>query len=94
MSEKVYKVLDRDGSVLGRIRGETGIIPQSRTPRLRILELPTEHDGDKMTTPFVFVIDRADEETLGMDVPGTSNNICELSGARAVLVFKESIDIE
>ncbi|WP_394436283.1 hypothetical protein [Streptomyces sp. SGAir0957] len=70
--------------------------------RLQILELPTEHHGDDMITPFVLVIDQADEATLsnlreqasrGDGDPLDYNPISDQVGARAVLVFEETVEI-
>ncbi|MGW7617413.1 hypothetical protein ACWGLG_16405 [Streptomyces antimycoticus] len=75
--------------------------------RLQILELPTEHHGDDMVTPFVLVIDQASETTInaldpvpdGLSPHNTAMqrlaavSVAEQIGARAVLVFEETIDI-
>lgn len=67
--------------------------------RIQILELPTEHHGDDMTTPFVLIIDQADDATryaLGPtdDTMYTAQaTIAEAIGARTVLVFPTTIDI-
>ena len=75
--------------------------------RLQILELPTEHVGDDMTTPFILVIDQASENIAETLNPGdeagssyaaaiqrlTSLPLAEQIGARAVLVFEDTIDI-
>ncbi|MFC8065517.1 hypothetical protein [Streptomyces sp. NPDC057293] len=62
--------------------------------RLQILELPTGADDDR--PPFVLVVDQmpADEpgfEALRRDL--TDGNLAERTGARAVLVFEDTIDI-
>jgi hypothetical protein len=68
--------------------------------RLQILELP-EGSGDDQP-PFVLVIDQADEATVEslhrqatghVDDPAMYNPIADQIGARAVLVFEETIDI-
>ncbi|MFF6847139.1 MULTISPECIES: hypothetical protein [Streptomyces] len=75
--------------------------------RLQILELPTEHHGDDMVTPFALVIDQASETTInaldpvpdGLSPHNTAMqrlaavSVAEQIGARAVLVFEETIDI-
>ncbi|MEU5900563.1 hypothetical protein [Streptomyces venezuelae] len=75
--------------------------------RLQILELPTEHHGDDMTTPFILVIDQADENTAStLDGPDTEDasyataikrltgrSLAEQIGARAILVFETTVDI-
>ncbi|WP_275558501.1 hypothetical protein [Streptomyces sp. 5-6(2022)] len=75
--------------------------------RIQILELPTEHHGDDMVTPFVLVIDQASEATSNALDPEPDGlgphdtviqrlaavSVAERIGARAVLVFEETIDI-
>lgn len=65
-------------------------------PRLQILELPTEHHGDDMTTPYLLVLDQvprddATFEAFRKDVqdPG----LAERTGARAILCFEGTIEI-
>ncbi|WP_405536896.1 hypothetical protein [Streptomyces antimycoticus] len=75
--------------------------------RLQILELPTEHHGDDMVTPWILVIDQASED-VAKTLEGhsevdslhdaaiqklTGASLAERIGARAVLVFEETIDI-
>ncbi|MFD5566639.1 hypothetical protein [Streptomyces cadmiisoli] len=58
--------------------------------RIQILELPTEHHGDDMITPFVLVFDQVqDPEAF------TSNMepFRVLTGAKAVLVSEELVEI-
>jgi hypothetical protein len=62
--------------------------------RLQILELPEGSNDDR--PPFVLVVDQmpADEpgfEALRRDL--TDGNLAERTGARAVLVFEDTIDI-
>ncbi|MGQ3551707.1 hypothetical protein [Streptomyces rochei] len=62
--------------------------------RLQILELP-EGSGDERP-PFILVVDQmptdeTDFESLRRDL--TDGNLAEKIGARAVLVFEETIDI-
>lgn len=64
--------------------------------RLQILELPTEHHGDDMTTPFVLVIDQLpadDDGAAAIRRDLGSGDTPTLIGARAVLAFEETIDI-
>ncbi|WP_069883542.1 hypothetical protein [Streptomyces luteocolor] len=76
--------------------------------RLQILELPTEHHGDDMTTPFVLVIDQARAEDFYPDTDGKTTwqifqerataedpaqRIADQIGARAVLVFEDTVNI-
>lgn len=63
--------------------------------RLQILELPTEHHGDDMTTPFILVVDQMPKddaafEALRCDLGFAS---AQQVGARAVLVFEGTIEI-
>ncbi len=60
-------------------------------PRLRVLELPAEHRGEDMTTPFVLVVDQASE--LNLDRINEAA-LAEKVGARAVLCFADSVDLE
>lgn len=63
--------------------------------RLQILELPVEHHGDDMVTPFVLVIDQWEPPPYPADVtaPGPFDGIAEKIGARAVLAFEETVEI-
>ena len=63
--------------------------------RLQILELPVEHHGDDMVTPFVLVIDQHEPPPYPADIngPGPFDQIAEKIGARAVLVFDETVEI-
>lgn len=61
-------------------------------PRLQILELPTEHHGDDMTTPWILVIDQVDEATAA-DIARWPDDIAKRTGARHVLCFSDTIDI-
>lgn len=59
--------------------------------RLQILELPEGTSDDR--PPFVLVVDQATEQTMiSMDRSG-ARAAAQLVGARAVLVFEETIDI-
>lgn len=58
--------------------------------RIQILELPTEHHGDNMTTPFLLILDQVEDvEAVRASMSGAK----ELSGARGILAFEETIEI-
>lgn len=61
--------------------------------RLQILELPEGVGDDR--PPFVLIVDEYDPPPYPVDVnaPGPFEGIAEKLGARAVLVFEETIDI-
>lgn len=67
--------------------------------RLQILELPTEHNGDDMVTPFILVIDEYEPmryiHGIGDDPQPVDEfaATAELTGARAVLAFRETVHI-
>lgn len=66
--------------------------------RLQILELPTEHHGDDMITPFVLVIDQYEPRRymLGSDQPAPVDEFEQAArqiGARAVIAFDETVEI-
>ncbi|MEU1219210.1 hypothetical protein [Streptomyces microflavus] len=58
--------------------------------RIRVLELPAEHRGDDMTTPFVLVVDQAADLVNQVDTTALAEKV----GARAVLCFADPIDLE
>lgn len=58
--------------------------------RIQILELPTEHHGDDMTTPFLLILDQVEDVEA---VRASMNGAKELSGARGILAFEETINI-
>ncbi|MFF9279527.1 hypothetical protein [Streptomyces griseosporeus] len=62
--------------------------------RIQILELPTVYraNGDD-ETPFAVVIDQADEETFQRFAYGEHDALKAALGARAVLVFADTIEI-
>lgn len=60
--------------------------------RLQILELPTEHHGDDMTTPWLLIIDQVDEGTAD-DIARWPDGIARRTGARHVLCFSETVEI-
>ncbi|QEV59809.1 hypothetical protein CP982_14555 [Streptomyces spectabilis] len=57
-------------------------------PRIQILELPAERHGDDVTTPFVLVVDQ-----WTSPLHGHLTKLAEKSGARAVMVFEETMDV-
>ncbi|MDT7847207.1 hypothetical protein [Streptomyces justiciae] len=64
--------------------------------RIQILELPVEHHGEDMITPYLLVIDEAprDEaafEALRQDL--ADNDLVARTGARAVLCFEGTMEI-
>jgi len=64
--------------------------------RIQILELPTEHHGADMVTPFALIIDQAGPSLVdetGLLRQGLQQNLRDQLGARAVLVFEDTIDI-
>ncbi|MEU7149200.1 hypothetical protein AB0B15_14360 [Streptomyces sp. NPDC045456] len=73
--------------------------------RIQILELPVvERPDGTEETPFVLVVDQADEEVLahlayGVTIGGdgatasTRQHLAEQLGARAILAFEETVEI-
>lgn len=63
--------------------------------RIQILELPTEHHGDDMATPFVLIVDQADYDSLNSLSAALEGwqSVKDQIGARAVLVFEETVEI-
>lgn len=61
--------------------------------RLQILELPTEHHGDDMVTPFVLVIDRVQKPDSMLDFLRDPPHLRDELGARTILVFDEDVEI-
>ena len=63
--------------------------------RIQILELPTEHHGDDMVTPFVLVIDEFDLDS--QDAWTTVNDywqgFAKQAGARCAILSDRTIDI-
>jgi hypothetical protein len=57
--------------------------------RLQILELPTEHHGDDMVTPYLLVLDQvaADETEQVIASQEAFNGVVAKSGARTIAVF-------
>lgn len=60
--------------------------------RIQILELPTEHHGDDMVTPFAIVIDQLPADADG-HVADDYSGLAEKLGARAVLAFEDTVEI-
>lgn len=65
--------------------------------RIQILELPTEHRGDDMITPFALVIDQVPTDEAKFDAIRrdllNDGDLASRLGARAVLVFEDTIEI-
>lgn len=62
--------------------------------RLQILELPTEHHGDDMVTPYLLVVDQATEATVeSLHRDAADADLASRVGARGVLCFEETVDI-
>jgi hypothetical protein len=61
--------------------------------RLQILELPEGSSDDR--PPFVLVVDQYEPPPYPADVndPGPFDAVAEKIGARAVLVFEDTVDI-
>jgi ABC-type amino acid transport substrate-binding protein len=62
--------------------------------RIQILELPTEHHGDDMVTPFVLVIDQWPD--VPVDEPAVIaawKKMAEDAGARTVILTEDTVDI-
>ncbi|MER7930495.1 hypothetical protein ABTY96_46555 [Streptomyces sp. NPDC096057] len=65
-------------------------------PRLQILELPTEHQGDDMTTPYLLIIDKAPRgddalDALRQDLADA--DVVARTGARAILCFEATMEL-
>lgn len=63
--------------------------------RIQILELPTEHHGDDMNTPFVLIVDQ-----VGPELPASNGfvndgwrHLKEDTGARCVFITTETVEI-
>ncbi|WP_280331514.1 hypothetical protein [Nocardia wallacei] len=61
--------------------------------RLRILELPTNYLGQASDTPFCLVFDNASHENMSM-IEEMTDGLKDKVGARAVLVFEDSIELD
>ncbi|MFJ2515606.1 hypothetical protein ACIPEL_36315 [Streptomyces griseoviridis] len=65
-------------------------------PRLQILELPTEHHGDDMTTPYLLIIDEAPRDGDAFDAfheDLADNDVAARTGARAILCFESTMEL-
>ncbi|MBK3572601.1 hypothetical protein JHN63_01930 [Streptomyces sp. MBT65] len=65
-------------------------------PRLQILELPTEHHGDDMSTPYLLIIDEAPSDDAAFDALRrdlADNDLVARTGARAVLCFEATMEL-
>ena len=60
--------------------------------RLQLLELPTEHDGDRVHTPYILVLDEI-EDNDRLEELRRATGLLETSGARGVLVFPYRVDV-
>jgi hypothetical protein len=60
--------------------------------RIQILELPAEHHGENMITPFAVVIDQVPDDGL-IDPGADYSNVAKELGARVVMIFNDTIDI-
>lgn len=63
--------------------------------RIQILELPAEHHGDDMTTPFAVIIDQAtpDQVEALREERDTYREFMKEIGARDCLVTRHTLDI-
>lgn len=62
--------------------------------RLRVLELPVVHRGDKMETPFVLVIDQLEDTPMTMSERESWSQLRIDTGAVACIFFEDSLDLE
>lgn len=65
-------------------------------PRLQILELPTEHHGDDMSTPYLLIIDevpRGDDALDALRKDLADNDLAARTGARSVLCFEATMEL-
>lgn len=65
-----------------------------KNPRLRVLELPTVHVGDIMTTPHLLVFDRVTEE-LGESIASIRKYVSSWGpmAVAGVLALEDEIDL-
>lgn len=72
--------------------------PESEAPaggaRLRVLELPTEHQGEYMRTPFVLVLDRLSAEEGAVLTQEQMQAMQDGTGAETVLAFGFPVELE
>ncbi|MEU9149198.1 hypothetical protein AB0D59_01260 [Streptomyces sp. NPDC048417] len=65
-------------------------------PRLQILELPAEHHGDDMTTPYLLIIDEAPYDGAAFDALRAdlaNDELVARTGARAILCFEDTMEL-
>ena len=62
--------------------------------RLRTMELPTYVDGDKVITPWVWVVDDLGEWVTQQDCDQLREKLRGRGGAVDALVFSREIDLE
>lgn len=65
-------------------------------PRLQVLELPTEHHGDDMMTPFILILDGLTQEQYARYKDGEDIGLAGLggqTGAHAVIAFPFRVDL-
>lgn len=60
--------------------------------RIQILELPTEHHGDDMVTPYLLIIDQVGDD-MADEIARWPDDIAKRTGARHVLCFAETVEI-
>lgn len=61
-------------------------------PRIQILELPMEHQGEYTRTPFVFIIDGLGDKQDDFDKEW-GDGVKEATGASAVLLFRDRVQV-
>ncbi|MFF1709305.1 hypothetical protein [Streptomyces sp. NPDC058268] len=61
--------------------------------RIQILELPTEHHGDDMITPFAVIVDQVPKGDDSIDPAADYSNVAKELGARAIMLFHDTVDI-
>lgn len=64
------------------------------TPRLRVLELPMEHQGEYTNTPYLLIIDRCTEAIANNLATVDGDALNETTGARGLLAFDFEINLE
>lgn len=67
---------------------------QSKPARLRVLELPTQVDGDDVRTPYLLVVDRCEPELAATMQTANSEAIQASTGARGLIAFGFEVDLE
>jgi hypothetical protein len=61
--------------------------------RLRIVELPVQHNGDEMTTPFAVIFDQVSDGSPLLRDLGRVNDAVRAWGARGALVTADTIEL-